>query len=237
MHETPKTPAQTLNPGPSQSEVENYTMSPPSPFPFATPWIPNYYPIPEIMSFHPAPSNEDRYHNSAINSLSQSKSLQFIGGNRLGDNDSKRPWRPIKYKVDEIFGLLKDWQWSIGDLLYYIFAMKDAKGNQFEPTGRHTQMVSKFLTGETQVGVSQILDLWLKSPYANAAEREFGTGDVIFHNGLLYLNQICSSCDNIICCSNSPRKTCQRCSQNGQIQWRITYLHNTKGRLGNDFKI
>jgi hypothetical protein len=154
MQEIPKTPARN----PSE---QNYHMSPAFPFPgpFATPWIPTYYPIPETPQNHKTPSVDAR------NTLNRSKSLQFSRG--LGDtaSDSKRPWRPIKEKVDEILGLLKDWQWSIGILLYYIFAMKDVKGNHFEPTARHIQMVSKFLTGETQVGVGHILDLWLKSPY------------------------------------------------------------------------
>ena len=158
MHEIPKTPAR--NPS------EPGFMSPAFPFPFATPWIPTYYPIPETLQNLPkTPSEDERSHNSARKTLNRSKSLQFTGNQRLGDTDSRRPWRPIKDKVDEILGLLKDWQWSIGNLLYYIFAMRDVKGNNFEPTTRHIQMVSKFLTGETQVGVSHILDLWLKSPY------------------------------------------------------------------------
>ena len=43
--------------------------------------------------------------------------------------------------------------------------MKDAKGNLFNPSPGHYQMVSKFLTGETSVPASQILEAWLKSPY------------------------------------------------------------------------
>ena len=173
MHEIPKTPAK--NPGPSeQSYSTSMPVSPASPFPFATPWIPvsSYYPIPEttqVTGNFPTSSNDDRSHNSARKSLSRSKSLQLSTG-------SKRTWRSIKDKVDEILGLLNDWRWSIGVLLYYIFAMKDTKGNQFEPTARHTQMVSKFLTGEAQMGVSQILDLWLKSPYGLPPEEDLERG-------------------------------------------------------------
>lgn len=171
MHEIPQTPARNTGPSEQNSTTTGSMPVSPSPFPFATPWIPvsSYYPIPEtpqITGNFSTPSDDERSHkshNSARKSLNRSKSLQL---------SSKRTWQSIKDKVDEILGLLRDWQWSIGMLLYYIFAMKDMKGNQFEPTARHTQMVSKFLTGETQVGVSKILDLWLKSPYGLPPEED-----------------------------------------------------------------
>jgi len=36
---------------------------------------------------------------------------------------------------------------------------------EFKPSIRHYQIVTKFLTGETNISVSKILELWMKSPY------------------------------------------------------------------------
>ena len=38
-------------------------------------------------------------------------------------------------------------------------------GTTLKPSNRHCQAVAKFLTGETSTRVSNILDMWFKSPY------------------------------------------------------------------------
>jgi hypothetical protein len=82
----------------------------------------------------------------------------------------KRQWRTVQAKV-EVLNLLYSFSWTLGDLLWYLFAMRDMKGKEFEPSSRHFQVVSKFLTGETKVSVIKILELWIKSPYSLPPER------------------------------------------------------------------
>lgn len=45
-----------------------------------------------------------------------------------------------------------------------MFEMKDDKGKEFKPDMMHTQMVSKFLNGETKHNVGSLLETWLKCP-------------------------------------------------------------------------
>ena len=59
--------------------------------------------------------------------------------------------------------LLKEFTWTIGDLLLHLFVMESKNGKPIVPSQRHLQMVTKFLTGEAVVGVSRILKAWLEN--------------------------------------------------------------------------
>lgn len=76
----------------------------------------------------------------------------------------------VNEKVNKVLNLLKSIKWSIGDFLHYTFAMQDSTKKSFIPTNTHYQMVSKFLTGETNIRVAHILDLWMKSTYGLPAK-------------------------------------------------------------------
>lgn len=90
---------------------------------------------------------------------------------------AKRSWRTAKQKTEEILDLLKEFNWSLGDLFDSLFLMPDVNGKPFNPSSRHCQVVAKFLSGETRIGVSEVLQSWIHSSYGlppgDHSEREF----------------------------------------------------------------
>jgi hypothetical protein len=76
----------------------------------------------------------------------------------------------VNEKVNKVLNLLKSFKWSIGDFLHYTFGMQGSTKKSFIPTNTHYQMASKFLTGETNIRVAHILDLWMKSTYGLPAK-------------------------------------------------------------------
>jgi hypothetical protein len=104
------------------------------------------------------------------------------------ESASKRSWSTIAEKIGTILDLLKRYKWSIGDLLYYLFVMKDLTTGRDLPVSRtHTQMVSKFLGGETRVPISAILDAWHTSAYGrppldNDERKMMFSTDMDYHN-------------------------------------------------------
>ena len=90
----------------------------------------------------------------------------------------------VNEKVNKVLDLLKSFKWSIGDFLHYTFAMQDSKNKSFIPTNTHYQMVSKFLTGETNIRVAHILDLWMKSTYGLPATGNLSENENIDSGGL-----------------------------------------------------
>jgi hypothetical protein len=79
------------------------------------------------------------------------------------ESSGKRKWRTVEEKLGILLDLLKEFTWTIGDLLLHLFVMESRNGKPIIPSQRHLQMVTKFLTGETLVGVSRILKAWLES--------------------------------------------------------------------------
>jgi hypothetical protein len=63
----------------------------------------------------------------------------------------------VNEKVNKVLKMFKSFKWSIGDFLYYTFAMQDSNKKSFTPTNTHYQMASKFLTGETNMRVHGVL--------------------------------------------------------------------------------
>ncbi|KAJ7580816.1 hypothetical protein C8J56DRAFT_896176 [Mycena floridula] len=64
-------------------------------------------------------------------------------------------------KIDMVLALLQDnLQWSVGDLLYYLFQHQGEKEMVLKRTNRLAQMVLKFLNGQTKYKVSHILEYW-----------------------------------------------------------------------------
>lgn len=149
----------------------------PYPFPAAQTWMPSHPATPETphdRTTYPFPSNVyygwpgyqppsgDDPKDSGRSTIHHQSNLAQPGDRLTND---KRSWRSVKDKVEGVLDLLRSYSWSIGDFLYYVFSMHDRKEKPFEPTPRHIQMVAKFLTGETDVGTSKVLELWLRSPY------------------------------------------------------------------------
>ena len=62
------------------------------------------------------------------------------------DTMDKRAWRTGQEKLEEVFALFNSYSWTLGDLLWYIFAMQDKNGRKFKPSSRHYQIVSRLLS-------------------------------------------------------------------------------------------
>ena len=99
-----------------------------------------------------------------------------------GEKCRKR-WRRRLLRV----ALFNSYSWTLGDSLWYIFALQDKNGRKFEPSLRHYQIVAKFLTGETNILVSKILELWIKSPYGTSRE-QWGADNAIFNQDWVSVN-------------------------------------------------
>ena len=79
---------------------------------------------------------------------------------------SKRPWRTHKSKLNEVFKLLQDFNWTLGDFLYFTFRDKDEHGRKIKDRSEaHTQMASKFLGGFCKHASVDIVEIWVKSPW------------------------------------------------------------------------
>ncbi|KAF4581448.1 hypothetical protein EYR40_009733 [Pleurotus pulmonarius] len=67
-------------------------------------------------------------------------------------------------KLDHIFDVLKDLEWSLGDLLHHLFVWRvDSKRIPFSK--RHAAYVQRYLGGDSNSSVSEVLEAWLTTPY------------------------------------------------------------------------
>jgi hypothetical protein len=61
---------------------------------------------------------------------------------------SVRKHKTPRMKLDEVLQLLQGLSWTMGDLLYFAFRVKDEKGNKIKNRSEsHAKMASKFLGG------------------------------------------------------------------------------------------
>ena len=69
-------------------------------------------------------------------------------------------------KLDEVLQLLQGLGWTMGDLLYFVFQVKDEKGNKIKNRSKsHAKMASKFLGGFCRHSPAEVVELWVKSPW------------------------------------------------------------------------
>jgi hypothetical protein len=69
-------------------------------------------------------------------------------------------------KLDEVLHLLQGLSWTMGDLLYFAFRVKDEKGNKIKNQSEsHAKMASKFLGGFCRHSPAEVVELWVKSPW------------------------------------------------------------------------
>lgn len=66
-------------------------------------------------------------------------------------------------KLEQIFQILNEVNWTLSELLYHLFCMKDALGKEIHRTHQHSKYVSRFLQGDSKYTPGTILELWLHS--------------------------------------------------------------------------
>ena len=159
--EIPHTPARNINYTPNYTPVSessgNFAISSPysssvafHPYPYIHPTHQGRYP----SNWNTLPSSDSTLHEQPETPLASRTESESSG---------KRKWRTAEEKVGILLELLKEFNWTIGDLLLHLFVMESKNGKPIAPSQRHLQMVTKFLTGETMVGVSRILKAWLEN--------------------------------------------------------------------------
>ena len=148
--------------------LPHQTSVPPT-FPISG-WIPSpvpmtpmyYYPVTTEIFTTPRP-NTSR-HSAVTDILPQLEDSEEL---RV---DKKRGWKRIQEKVEEFLKLIRSFNWTLGDMLYFTFGMTESNGQTFNPSPTHYHMVSRFLQGQTRITVSQILQIWLSSKYGLPVE-------------------------------------------------------------------
>ncbi|KAF8962188.1 hypothetical protein BDZ97DRAFT_1759423 [Flammula alnicola] len=146
-----------------------------TPFLQSSPFLPDAYPPPPLYYWQGPPI--PFLHNTPQLFTPQAQPKHSEGNQGQGSQgqkkDAKRLWQTGKDKIEEIFALLSKWKWSIGDLFLHMFFMEDTHGKSFEPSPRHVQVIAKFLAGETKIGVSRLIEAWMKSAYGLPSEQDY----------------------------------------------------------------
>ncbi|KIJ64811.1 hypothetical protein HYDPIDRAFT_111412 [Hydnomerulius pinastri MD-312] len=73
-------------------------------------------------------------------------------------------------KLDVVFDTLKTLKWSISDLLFYLFRLRDEQNANIHRSHRHAAAVQQFLRGRTRINPSFIVDVWLRSADGRLAD-------------------------------------------------------------------
>ena len=69
-------------------------------------------------------------------------------------------WTP-EDKLGVVFAVLKDVNWTLGDLFYHLFRYQDQDGNPVHHSPRHASYINQFLNGTSGKGFGFILDTWM----------------------------------------------------------------------------
>ncbi|KAJ7456199.1 hypothetical protein FB451DRAFT_1048472 [Mycena latifolia] len=65
----------------------------------------------------------------------------------------------VEQKLDKVFDLFQELDWSLGEFMHYVFAHKDVHRSP-----RHGLIVQRYLAGFNQFTIAPILEAWLTSP-------------------------------------------------------------------------
>ena len=86
-----------------------------------------------------------------------------------GPKRTYAPRRTLTQKLDSLFDFLAGpgMRWTIGDLMFNLFRLKD---DTFSPSARHGQYAEKFLSGKRQHHPGMVLNAWVHSPYGVIAK-------------------------------------------------------------------
>jgi len=162
---------------PARASLQNSAFSLVSmhPFPFFMPtlWIPTPFTTPQNnpqrMVYIPPPvvAHNPNQHFQPIATPSSQQRSHLTGQQEPGHSHvrEKRKWRTVQDKVNELLQLIQSFNWTLGDMLYHTFSMRDHKGELYKPDPIHYQMVSKFLSGGSDATAGIILEIWFNSPY------------------------------------------------------------------------
>ncbi|KAJ7108021.1 hypothetical protein C8R43DRAFT_1140157 [Mycena crocata] len=71
----------------------------------------------------------------------------------------------VSGKLNQLFDLLKEFNWTLGEMMHHLFVHRDSEGEKIPRTQRHGNLVETYLSGRTTHTISEILDAWLTSPY------------------------------------------------------------------------
>ena len=83
----------------------------------------------------------------------------------------QKPALSTHQKLDQIFNLLKDLDWTLGEALHHIFAHRDSENNQVSRSQRQGAIVETYLSGRSSCTVSGILEAWFTSPYGRHSDQ------------------------------------------------------------------
>ena len=92
----------------------------------------------------------------------------LISGVNLQKATTTRRYWTARKKLDKVFNLLQEINWTMGDLLYYAFRVKDEDGHKIKKRSEaHAKMASRFLGGfcNCKYGLAEIVEIWVKSPW------------------------------------------------------------------------
>jgi hypothetical protein len=79
----------------------------------------------------------------------------------------KRPKPSLtnQQKLDRLFDLFKELDWTLGEALHHVFAHKGVGNAPLHRSQRHGNIVENYLAGRSTYTVPGILESWLTSPY------------------------------------------------------------------------
>ncbi|KAK7015997.1 hypothetical protein R3P38DRAFT_2542898, partial [Favolaschia claudopus] len=75
-------------------------------------------------------------------------------------------------KLDRVFDLFQELDWTLGDFLHYTFTHKDSNNIHIARSQRHGNIVQRYLSGQTSHGVGRLLESWFTSPDGRAVDDE-----------------------------------------------------------------
>ncbi|KAF9230117.1 hypothetical protein BU15DRAFT_21344, partial [Melanogaster broomeanus] len=82
---------------------------------------------------------------------------------RAPAEETTRFTKVMGQKLDIVLDTLKSIDWTVADLLYYLFRLRDQDNDPIHRSHRHAAAVQQFLRGKTNIIPSFIVDAWLHS--------------------------------------------------------------------------
>jgi hypothetical protein len=108
--------------------------------------------------------------------------------NALPTPPMKKPYTPRRHpkeKLEIIFQAFAEVNWTLSEVLYQLFCVKDEDGKEIHRTDRHSKYTEHFLQGMGKYTAGMILECWLKSPdgrHSNVSS----TTDLMYSTSTLY---------------------------------------------------
>jgi hypothetical protein len=94
-----------------------------------------------------------------------------------------KPSYDTNEKLDQVFDLLQNLDWTLGDFLFHMFVHQDDENHHIPRSIRHGAIVHPFLAGLTTHTVAEIIHSWITSPDGRGS-----TDDTLFCTDVPYHN-------------------------------------------------